>query len=136
MSDTNTQDKESSAPGSIGWTDLTVADAPAVRDFYEQVVGWQPVDVEMGGYQDYCMREPSTGRNVAGVCHARGVNKHLPPVWLIYIRVADLEESLRKCVELGGRVLAEPAALGPGARHGVIADPAGAICAVYEQALA
>ena len=27
-------------PGTIAWADLTVADAPAVRDFYATVAGW------------------------------------------------------------------------------------------------
>lgn len=35
--------------------DLTVADAPAVRDFYAAVAGWTPAEVPMGGYSDYCM---------------------------------------------------------------------------------
>jgi large conductance mechanosensitive channel protein len=31
------------APGSIGWLDLTVEDAPRLRDFYSAVVGWKPM---------------------------------------------------------------------------------------------
>jgi predicted enzyme related to lactoylglutathione lyase len=27
------------ATGRIGWVDLTVADAPGIRDFYQQVTG-------------------------------------------------------------------------------------------------
>lgn len=34
--------------GSIGWIDLTVDDAPRVRDFYAAVVGWKPEPVPMG----------------------------------------------------------------------------------------
>lgn len=28
-------------PGTIGWVDLTVADAESTRDFYRDVVGWE-----------------------------------------------------------------------------------------------
>jgi diazepam-binding inhibitor (GABA receptor modulating acyl-CoA-binding protein) len=45
-------------PGQIGWIDLTVPDAPALRDFYQGVTGWTPSPVEMGGYQDFCMHPP------------------------------------------------------------------------------
>jgi predicted enzyme related to lactoylglutathione lyase len=38
--------------------DLTVADAPAVRDFYAAVAGWTPAEVPMGEYSDYCMNAP------------------------------------------------------------------------------
>ncbi|MFW5947166.1 MAG: hypothetical protein ACOCUW_01630 [Gemmatimonadota bacterium] len=37
-----------SGPGSIAWIDLTVADAPGIRDFYASVVGWTPSPVPMG----------------------------------------------------------------------------------------
>lgn len=42
---------------------------------------------------------------VAGVCFARGVNAEVPPRWLIYIVVDDLDESTARCERLGGKVL-------------------------------
>jgi len=117
--------------GALGWIDLTVPDAQAVRDFYQEVVGWETGGLDMGGYEDYFMKEPGSGRNVAGVCHARGVNAGLPPVWMVYVAVADLERSLERCRSLGGRVLADPKPFGDMARYAVIADPAGAVMAIY-----
>ncbi len=63
---------ESVEVGKIGWIDMTVADAPAVRDFYQAVVGWETDEVDMGSYSDYVMKMPATGDSVSGVCHARG----------------------------------------------------------------
>ncbi|MFB3107254.1 MAG: hypothetical protein ACE1ZA_20350, partial [Pseudomonadales bacterium] len=42
---------------------------------------------------------------VAGICHARGSNANLPPQWLIYINVADVDKSVQRCVEMGGSPL-------------------------------
>ena len=95
------------APGRIGCFDLTVADAERVDDFYCQVTGWTASPVDMGGYSDYCLSVPS-GEAVAGVCHARGCTAGLPPVWLIYITVVSLEESLRRCEVSGGKVRTPP----------------------------
>ena len=100
---------DTAAPvGRIAWLDLTVADASATRDFYEQVVGWSVQNVEMkaGGdpYADYTMLGDD-GNPAAGICHARGVNSGLPPVWMIYLPVADLAESLRRVQEEGGKVV-------------------------------
>ena len=85
--------------GRIAWLDLTVSDASATRDFYRQVVGWSVQDVEMEDagerYADYNMLGDD-GNPAAGVCHARGVNLGLPPVWMIYLPVGDLAESLRR----------------------------------------
>lgn len=117
--------------GSIAWTDLTVKDAEAVRDFYAAVVGWKPEAVAMGAYSDYNMCAPGSGTGVAGVCHARGVNADLPAQWLVYIVVDDVEAAAARCEARGGHVLVRPKPLGAG-RYCVIQDPAGAVCALSQ----
>jgi hypothetical protein len=77
-------------PGQVSWNDLTVADAEPVREFYEAVVGWKSSAVTMGDYSDYSMMD-SAGNVVAGVCHAKGENANLPPAWLMYVTVEDLD---------------------------------------------
>lgn len=119
------------AVGSIGWVDLTVADADAIRDFYSHVVGWQVAPVEMGGYTDYNMIAPESLEPEAGICHARGANSEIPAHWLIYIVVEDLEHSAELCEKHGGQVLSEPRSIGE-ARMCIIRDPAGAVCALYQ----
>ena len=74
----------------------------------------------------------ASGSAVAGVCHARGTNAGLPPQWLIYITVDDLDGRVQRCVELGGRVLMPPKGMGGQGRYCVIQDPAGAAAALYE----
>jgi predicted enzyme related to lactoylglutathione lyase len=115
--------------GSITWTDLTVANADEIRDFYKQVVGWQATPLDMGGYSDFCMGPADAP--VAGVCHARGANANLPPQWLIYITVDDLDSSVADCTRLGGQVLDGPRGIS-GGRFCVIQDPAGAVCGLFE----
>ena len=122
-------DEEPKAIGGVLWQDLTVANADELRTFYGAVIGWQPRDVEMGGYADYEMISPTTGDTVAGICHARGVNADIPPQWLIYFSVASLKESIAQCVALGGAVIAGPRNLGD-ERFCVIQDPSGAVCAL------
>lgn len=125
---------ESSEPvvGGITWMDLTVENATATKDFYREVVGWTTTDVEMGGYNDYCMNQPQTAKTVAGICHARGPNAELPAAWLIYITVDDLDKSVAKCVELGGKIISPQRDYGGQGRYCVIRDPAGAVAALYE----
>lgn len=112
-------------PGAIVWTDLTVADAPGVRDFYQAVVGWRPEPVPMGGYDDYSMLRPGADDPVAGVCHARGVNARLPPRWIVYVAVDNLDRALAEALRRGGKVLDGPRAMGE-LRFAAIEDPAGA----------
>jgi uncharacterized protein len=85
----------------------------------------------MGDYEDFAMNLPGTEMPAAGICHARGVNAAIPPQWLIYITVANLDASMTQCKMRGGTVLIEPRGSGKG-RYCVIKDPAGAVCALYE----
>lgn len=119
-------------PGSIGWIDLTVPDANQVAAFYSAVAGWQHSAVDMGGYSDYNMT--ANGRPVAGVCHKKGVNQDMPSVWMIYVYVTNLDESLAQCNAHGGKVVAGPKNMGTHGRFAVIEDPAGAICGLFEAA--
>jgi predicted enzyme related to lactoylglutathione lyase len=122
---------EKPSVGTIIWTDLTVKNAAQIRDFYSQVVGWEPAPVAMGDYHDFNMHPPEDDAAVVGVCHARGVNADLPPQWLIYITVADLDASAARCVALGGQVIVGPTEMGT-SRYCVIQDPAGAVAALIE----
>lgn len=117
-------------PGTVCWRDLTVPDAEAVRDFYSAVVGWKSRGEDMGGYQDFNMVSPN-GETVAGICHARGVNADVPPQWLLYIVVEDMDRSVAACVEKGGRIVTGPRLMGK-ARFCVVQDPAGATCTLFQ----
>ncbi|MCC7019862.1 MAG: VOC family protein [Ardenticatenales bacterium] len=119
--------------GRIAWLDLTVADAAATQDFYRQVVGWSVEDVQMedgdARYADYNMLG-ADGNPTAGICHARGVNAGLPPVWMIYLPVGDLAESVRRVEAEGGRVLKTMRGDDGQAEVAVIQDPVGTCLAL------
>ena len=120
--------------GTISWADLTVEDADRLRDFYSAVAGWSPEPLPMGGYADYVMNDAG-GAAAAGICHARGSNADLPPQWIVYITVDDLNHSLSECIRLGGSLLTQPRSYADG-RFCIIKDPAGAVCALYEASTA
>ncbi|MGH9323811.1 MAG: VOC family protein [Vicinamibacteria bacterium] len=115
--------------GSIVWNDLTVDDAVAVRDFYMEVVGWKFAPLSMGEYSDFNMLAPETESTAAGICHRRGSNANLPPQWMVYVQVADVDASARRAVELGGAVIDGPRGMGSH-QFCVIRDPAGAVLAL------
>ena len=115
--------------GRISWLDLTVSDASATRDFYRQVVDWSAKDVEMedasGRYADYNLLGDD-GNPAAGVCHARGANLGLPPVWMIYLPVGDLAESVRRVEEEGGKIIKTTKEDDGAYASAVFQDPVGA----------
>lgn len=119
--------------GCIAWLDLTVPDAATVRDFYRHVVGWTVQDLAMqdgdGGYTDFIMLD-GNGNPAAGVCHARGTNVDLPPVWMIYLPVGDLAESIRLVEQDGGTVIKAQRGANGEYVYAAIRDPVGATLAL------
>ena len=119
--------------GCISWLDLTVSDASATRDFYRQVVGWTVQDIEMEDaserYADYSMLGDD-GVPAAGVCHTRGVNLGLPPIWMIYLPVGDLAESLRRVREGGGKIMKATRGSDGEYSSAVVQDPLGVCLAL------
>lgn len=119
--------------GCISWLDLTVADASATRDFYQEVVGWSVEEVAMEDagerYADYRVLG-GDGNPAAGIRHARGVNGGLPPVWMLHLPVDDLAESLRRVREEGGKIIQETTGDDGGYASAVVEDPVGACLAL------
>lgn len=122
--------------GAIISADLTIGNTEQVLDFYQQVIGWEPEGLtmqdEQGDYTDYVVKD-EMGNWVGGICHKRGANQDLPPVWLVYIQVADIEGSLQRCVALGGQVLKKSHLDDGSVQYAVIQDPAGAILAITKE---
>ena len=116
--------------GQIEWRDLTVEHAEHVSDFYSKVVGWQKQPVSLGDYDDFNMNQQSSGETVAGICHARGSNADIPPQWMMYVRVTDVEYSVKEVQQLGGQILKGPTSFG-GESYYVIQDPAGAVLTIF-----
>ncbi len=118
--------------GSVVWHDLTVAGAAELSDFYAAVVGWRKEPVPLTGYDDFSMCVPASGEPAAGICHARGLNAKLPPQWLMYVVVDNLQEALKRCLEKGGRIVDGPRGMGE-QTFAVIRDPAGAHVALVDK---
>jgi predicted enzyme related to lactoylglutathione lyase len=118
--------------GSIVWQDLTVKDAESIKDFYCKVAGWEASGHGMQDYNDYDMKLPGTDKVVAGICHAKGTNANIPPQWLIYITVEDVQKSAELCIASGGKVIDGPRKMG-NYNFCVIQDPAGAVAALISK---
>lgn len=116
--------------GSIGWIDLTVTNASEVKDFYAQVVGWKPEGLSMGDYEDFNMT--LEGIPKAGICHKKGPNAHIPSQWMMYINVANIEDSAKSVESMSGKMLSEIKHMKGYGKYCFIQDPAGAVCALFE----
>lgn len=121
--------------GYIGWLDLTVKNATEIRDFYKAVIGWSSENVPMSDgneqYADFNMTKDD-GQPGAGICHSRGTNAHMPPVWMIYLPVGDLALSLEHVQSGGGRIVKEYKNDDGQTTFAAIQDPVGAYLALMQ----
>ncbi len=115
--------------GGVSWLDLTVKNADKVKDFYSSVIGFEVAPCSMGDYNDYAMKSPDDENVQLGVCHAKGVNADIPPQWLVYFNVADVDLALEQTLENGGQVVREKTDMG-NCYMCIIKDPAGAVAAL------
>ena len=59
---------------------------------------------------------------------------HIPSYWMPYFMVADVDASTAKAKSLGGRAMVEPMDIPNTGRFSIVADPEGAMFAVFAPA--
>lgn len=119
--------------GSVNWRDLTTDKADTLKEFYKEIAGWTAEAMPMKDgdevYEDYVMKT-TDGNPVAGICHSKGLNTGIPPQWIMYISVENINDSLEKALKLGGKLIKEHKAKDGHTVYSMIEDPAGAIFAL------
>ena len=115
------------APGAPSWNELASPDLDASSIFYAALFDWTVEPFE-GSPEPYLTIKNGDVVN-GGI---RTLNSPGPPPhWLVYFAVDDLDASLAKVSELGGATHAGPIDIGI-ARIAVVADPQGAMFALYD----
>lgn len=116
--------------GQFYWTDLTVDKPQERKEFYKQIFGWQEIEVPMkdgeDSYVDYGMAVDSITA-AGGICHHRGKNIGIPPQWISYFYIDDVENALQTCLALGGELLKESRKVDGTLCFVIVKDPQGAI---------
>lgn len=112
--------------GRFFWYDVMTTDTAAAAEFYREAVGWQTQDSGTPGY-DYTLFTVD-GRGVAGLMpipeDARKAG--VPPCWMGYIAVDDVDATAVRLEREGGKVHRPPADVPGVIRFCVVSDPQGA----------
>jgi uncharacterized protein len=115
--------------GQFVWYELTTPDFDAAKKFYQPLTGWgtQPFD------NDYSLW--TTGGTPVGGMFRLGPDQKsqgIPPNWLPYIEVNNVDESANQATSMGGKAVQGPADIPGTGRFAVIADPQGAMFGIYK----
>jgi predicted enzyme related to lactoylglutathione lyase len=113
------------------WIQLLSRDARRAAEFYRAVGGYDIVEnTASNRLSDYVL--VSEGYARATVRTIPAAHKQVQPVWLLFVRVKNIGESLELTKQLGGKVLLEPKPELFEGRVAVIADPTGAAIGIME----
>lgn len=114
--------------GSFMWNELATSDVEQAKTFYGGLLGWTYQAMDMGPGGTYTIVE-NAGKQAGGMMAlaAMGVPEGVPPHWMSYIAVDDVDARTAQVAGLGGRVVREPFDIPNVGRMSVIADPAGAV---------
>jgi predicted enzyme related to lactoylglutathione lyase len=122
---------ETSPRGRFVWYDLLTTDPGGAEDFYKKVAGWGTQEWSSSGAKPYTMW---TTENVpiGGVMQmAPEMQGAMPPHWIGYVAVPNVDDSAKQAETLGGRVLTAPMDIPEVGRFAVISDPQGAAIAIF-----
>mgnify|MGYP000884361408 CR=1 FL=1 len=116
--------------GQFYWADITVENPTELKEFYKQIFGWQAMELPMKDgdeeYADYVMTIDETSA-AGGICHHKGPNKGIPPQWISYFYIDDVEKALQDCLNLGGELIKENRKKDGTLSFVIVKDPQGAI---------
>ena len=133
MTEARMQEVPDYKPGTFCWVELGTTDSTAAKNFYTQLFGWEYEDHPMGPDGVYTMLKLDN-KDVGALfelmpdMRAQGV----PPNWLSYISVANVDESAEKAKAEGATLLKEPFDVMTVGRMAVVQDPTGAVFALWQ----
>ena len=116
--------------GALCWADLMTQDRDRATAFYGSLFGWEFTTgkgKDAGGYLHILNGQHGVG----GMPPSGSVPPGVRPHWMAYVQCADCEGFTRKAADLGGRVLMPATRIEGQLTYSVIADPEGAVIALF-----
>ena len=133
MTEARMQESVEYKPGTFCWVELGTSNSEAAKAFYTKLFDWSYVDNPVGPDMIYTMLKLND-KDVGALYQLMPdmVAQGIPPHWLSYISVKNVDETAKKIKAEGGTVLKEPFDVFTVGRMAVIKDPTGAAFALWQ----
>lgn len=117
--------------GEFCWNELSTLNPKQAKEFYHALLGWESRDMEAGDCVYTIFK--SGDKDIGGMYEIPKDKKDMiPPVWLSYIAVDDVDSIVTKAQSLGAQVRCPATSVGDYGRFAVVADPTGATIAFWQ----
>lgn len=118
--------------GTFCWSELGTTDAAGAKAFYGSLFGWTYDDRHMGEMGTYHLVK-NRADDLGGMWQMSGPQfENVPPHWMFYVSVEDVDATVARVPGLGGKVVAPPMDIPETGRIAVLEDPTGAKISVYQ----
>lgn len=119
-------------PGFVTWHELNTTDYKSAWKFYSELFGWKntrsmDMGPELGAYWMFGLDSENTMGGMSNVATER----KMPPHWLYYVSVEDLDAAAANVTKHGGKVINGPMDVPGGDRIAQCMDPQGAMFALH-----
>lgn len=116
-------------PGMVCWSELWTTDPAAASRFYGELFGWDAIPEDFGPEVGTYYLQKLGDVDHAGIMKTMG--EDMPPYWCPYFLVNEVDEDLERASGLGANVIVPGKDIPNVGRFGVIADPEGAVLALF-----
>src|SRR5262249_36849529 len=113
-------------PGALCWAELDTNDTKSAEKFYTALFGWGTKPSET--YTEW----QRGGQSIGGMMTIPKEWGPVPPNWLVYFMVSDVDETTKKAGSLGAEAVVPPMDIPKTGRFSVIRDPQGAVFATFK----
>jgi predicted enzyme related to lactoylglutathione lyase len=122
----------SNSHGRFVWYELMTSDQSAAEAFYKEVIGWGARDAGVPGMSYSLMTVEENP--VAGVMTVpeEAKKQGARPGWIGYVAVDDVDKRAAELTEIGGTVYRAPDDIPGVGRFAIVADPQGAVIALFK----
>jgi uncharacterized protein len=114
--------------GRFTWHEIMTTDVSAAVTFYTSLLGWRTEVMDMGPAGKYTLF--LAGQTGVGGCMS--AQPGVPSNWLVYVGSDDVDATMARVAELGGKVLVPPTDIPSMVRFSIATDPQGAAFGVVK----
>jgi len=106
--------------GAMCWNELLTRDIETAKAFYAKLFGWEyRVD-------EHYTHISNGGRGNGGMMEMDENFGEMPPMWMVYFHVSDIDAAMKRVETLGGKVITQKMEAPATGWFTVVEDPAGA----------